>query len=155
MCVQKTEEAFSFFPTSGHLRFAQPDGHPGSFTVDPPTSPSMSNSEESERNIPYFFPDEHPIRFTLGVFPHAGGVSRVESSLSCFLVCFCHVLLISPAPYLTHRHRAREYTPRLPCARAFVNSLANILGTAGQRIGQRFRMLFHRISSMFPRMCQR
>ncbi len=32
----------------------------------------MSDTEESDKNIPYFFPDERPIRFTLEVFPHSG-----------------------------------------------------------------------------------
>lgn len=33
---------------------------------------SMSDAEESDSNIPYFFPDERPIRFTLEAFPHSG-----------------------------------------------------------------------------------
>lgn len=33
---------------------------------------SMSDTEESDNNIPYFFPDERPIRFTLEAFPHSG-----------------------------------------------------------------------------------
>ncbi|CAM9201577.1 unnamed protein product [Scytosiphon promiscuus] len=40
----------------------------------------MSDSEGSDRNIPYYFPDEHPIRFTLEVFPHAAAVKNAAGA---------------------------------------------------------------------------
>lgn len=52
---------------------------------------AMSEADESDKSIPYFFPDECPVRFTLQVFPHSGMLSAglatdtVGSTLfSCF-----------------------------------------------------------------------
>lgn len=35
----------------------------------------MPEAEGSDKSIPYFFPDECPVRFTLQVFPHSGLLS--------------------------------------------------------------------------------
>ncbi|CAM9609032.1 unnamed protein product [Laminaria digitata] len=34
----------------------------------------MTEAEESDKSIPYFFPDECPVRYTLQVFPHSAAV---------------------------------------------------------------------------------
>ncbi|CAN0093630.1 unnamed protein product [Pylaiella littoralis] len=37
-------------------------------------------AEESDRNVPYFFPDERPIRFTLEEFPHSAAVKNAAGA---------------------------------------------------------------------------
>lgn len=49
----------------------------------PAAGATMSDAaQESDENVPYFFPDERPVRFTLEEFPHSGqlGVSRRQFS---------------------------------------------------------------------------
>lgn len=37
-----------------------------------------------ENSVPYFFPDDHPVRFTLQVFPHSGGKMPTQAREESF-----------------------------------------------------------------------
>lgn len=47
----------------------------------------MADADAEEKGIPYYFPDDQPIRFTLQVFPNSG-LQNPNSALgrgSCFI----------------------------------------------------------------------